>query len=343
MQFGIFDHLDRYDAPLASYYEDRLKLVELYDRAGFYAYHLAEHHSTPLGMAPSPMLFLAAIAQRTKRLRFGPLVLALPLYQPLRVAEEICMLDHLSSGRLEIGFGRGSSPIELMYYGQDPANAQELYTESFDLVIKAMTEPVLEHRGKTYQFSGVPREIAPLQEPHPPVWYGVHSPDSARRAAKRGLNTVSLDPPEEVRRSTDAYVETWRDMRGAMPAPLLGIGRFVVVADSDEAAMALGRRAYPRWHNSFVHLFRKHGRAEQHPRPSDFDALMKRGQGVAGSPATIRQWIAEQIEETGANYFVGQFAFGDLTPRECHDSINLFASEVMPAFAHRSPATREHS
>src|ERR1700745_3096716 len=126
MEFGIFDHLDRYGGSLADYYEDRLKIAEAYDRAGFYAYHVAEHHSTPIGMAPSPSVFLAAVAQRTQRLRFGPMVYALPLYHPLRMIEEICMLDQMSRGRLEIGFGRGSSPIELEYYGQDPTAAEDI-------------------------------------------------------------------------------------------------------------------------------------------------------------------------------------------------------------------------
>ena len=85
MEFGIFDHLDRSDLPLQDYYEARLKLIEAYDRSGFYSYHVAEHHFTPLGMAPSPSIFLAAIAQRTRRLRFGPLVFALPLHHPLRM------------------------------------------------------------------------------------------------------------------------------------------------------------------------------------------------------------------------------------------------------------------
>ena len=80
MDFGVFDHLDRSGRPLAEYYEDRLKIVEAYDRTGFHAYHLAEHHSTPLGMAPSPSVFLAAVAERTRSLRFGTLVYALPLH-----------------------------------------------------------------------------------------------------------------------------------------------------------------------------------------------------------------------------------------------------------------------
>ncbi len=79
MEFGIFDHVDRNGLPLEQFYEMRLALVEAYDRLGFRSYHIAEHHSTPLGMAPSPSVFLSAVAQRTKRLRFGPLVYLLPL------------------------------------------------------------------------------------------------------------------------------------------------------------------------------------------------------------------------------------------------------------------------
>ena len=96
MKVGVFDHLDRNDRPLHAFYEERLKIVEAYDRGGFYAYHTAEHHATPLGLAASPSVFLAAVAQRTQRLRFGPLVYTLPLHHPLRVVEEICMLDQLS-------------------------------------------------------------------------------------------------------------------------------------------------------------------------------------------------------------------------------------------------------
>ena len=107
MRFGIFDHLDDSGAPLQRHFEDRLKLTEAYDRAGFYGYHLAEHHNTPLGYAPSPSVFLSAVAQRTKQLRFGPMVYLLPLYHPLRLIDEVCMLDQMSGGRFLYGVGRG--------------------------------------------------------------------------------------------------------------------------------------------------------------------------------------------------------------------------------------------
>jgi alkanesulfonate monooxygenase SsuD/methylene tetrahydromethanopterin reductase-like flavin-dependent oxidoreductase (luciferase family) len=113
MDLGIFDHLDRRDMPLADFYELRLRLLEKYDAAGFYSYHLAEHHATPLGLAPVPGIFLAAATQRTRRIRLGPCVYCLPLYDPLRLIEEVCMLDQLSHGRFDFGVGRGIVPYEM--------------------------------------------------------------------------------------------------------------------------------------------------------------------------------------------------------------------------------------
>src|SRR3954451_7997860 len=191
MEFGIFDHLDRSPASLADYYEERLATVELFDRVGFHAYHLAEHHATPLGMAPSPSVFLAAVAQRTKRLRSGPMIFALPLYHPLRMIEEICMLDQMSGGRLDVGFGRGASPIELQLYGQDPDKAREIYDEALAVVLRGLTEKSVSFKGKHFNYDNVPMEIAPLQHPHPPFWYGVHATDSAARCARDNINAVT--------------------------------------------------------------------------------------------------------------------------------------------------------
>ena len=338
MDFGVFDHLDRTGAALPDYYEDRLKIVEAYVRAGFYAYHLAEHHATPLGMAPSPNVFLAAVAQRTRRLRFGPMVFVLPLYHPLRLIEEICMLDQMSGGRLELSFGRGASAIEIAYHGVDPDQAQEIYSEAVELIMKGLTEKRLDFRGKHFSFDGVPMELAPLQKPHPPVWYGLHAPDSAERAARRGLNVISLDPTAEAALAIGRYRACWTPPHPGAAMPKLGLGRFIVVAATDAQALRLARRAYPVWHNSFTSLFRRLGRPQNHPRPSDFDALMQRGQGVAGAPNTVAEFLRRELAQTGCNYVVGQFAFGDLALAECLNSIELFVREVMPALpAAQSP------
>ena len=332
MEFGVFDHLDRGNLPLRDFYESRLALIAQYDRAGFHAYHVAEHHATPLGMAPSPSVFLAAAAQRTRRLRLGTLVYALPLHHPLRMIEEICMLDHLSGGRIDLGFGRGSSPIEIEYYGRDPATAQQVYEEALDIVLRGLGAPTLDAAGAHFRLHDVPMVMAPLQRPHPPIWYGVHSRESAERAARRGFNIVCNEPAAASRTYIDRFRETWREAQPAgTPLPRIGVTHFVVVGDTDGAALAVARRAYRVWLASFHYLFRRDGRtARISGGEADFDALHAAGKGVAGTPDRVREFLARRLDGATANYCINRFAFGDLTLEESSRSVNLFVNEVMP-------------
>jgi alkanesulfonate monooxygenase SsuD/methylene tetrahydromethanopterin reductase-like flavin-dependent oxidoreductase (luciferase family) len=331
LEFGVFDHLDRNDLPLREYYEQRLKVIEALDRAGFYAYHVAEHHFTPLGMAPSPSVFLSAIAQRTTRLRFGTFVYALPVHHPLRVLEEICMLDHMSGGRLEIGFGRGSVPFEISYYGQNAEERQQIYTERLELILKAFTVKTLTWKGRYDQFENVPMELDSFQKPHPPLWYGAHSPDSAERAARKGLNMVTNDMPDNARAIVARYRQIWRDVQGPATLPKMGVVRFIVVADSDAKAMTIARRAYLRWRSSFTYLSELNGTMPNSPlRVESFDALIGQGQAIAGSPETVRAFLAAQVEDSKANYIVGQFCFGDLALEEMLRSVELFSTQIKP-------------
>jgi len=331
MEFGVFDHLDRNSLPLKDYYEARLELIEAYERAGFYAYHLAEHHATPLGMAPSPSVFLAAVAQRTRRLRFGPLVYALPLHHPIRLIEEIAMLDQLSAGRLEIGFGRGASPMEIALYGQDPAKAERIYGEALEIIMAGLTTGRVNFEGEFFSFKNYILELEPLQKPSPPMWYGVHSVVGAERAAQRGLNIVSLDSAADTRNFVDRYRQVWQETENESHAmPKLGIGRFIVVGQTDIDALSSARRAYPIWHRSFNHLYSLLGGAPTHPRAADFDGVVQTGQGIAGSPETVCSFLQEQLRVSGATYLVGQFAFGDLSHSECLQSLELFTQYVMP-------------
>jgi alkanesulfonate monooxygenase SsuD/methylene tetrahydromethanopterin reductase-like flavin-dependent oxidoreductase (luciferase family) len=331
LEFGVFDHLDRNDLPLRDYYEERLKVIEAFDRSGFYAYHVAEHHFTPLGMAPSPSVFLSAIGQRTRRLRFGTFVYALPAHHPLRVLEEICMLDHMSGGRLEIGFGRGSVPFEISYYGQNAEERQQIYAERLELILKAFAGGTLNWSGRYDRFENVPMELRPLQQPHPPLWYGAHSPESAERAARKGLNIVTNDMPDNARAIIGRYRQVWSEVQpGALP-PKMGLVRLIVVGDSDAAAIAAARRAYLRWRASFCYLSELNGTVPDSPlRAESFDHLIGQGQAIAGSPDTVRAFLADQIEKTATNYIVGQLCFGDLTIDEMLRSVGLFAAQVMP-------------
>jgi alkanesulfonate monooxygenase SsuD/methylene tetrahydromethanopterin reductase-like flavin-dependent oxidoreductase (luciferase family) len=183
-------------------------------------------------------------------------------------------------------------------------------------------------------------EIEPVQKPHPPIWYGVHMPESAERAARRNLNVVSLDPPKETRLAMERYRSVWPQVHVSTTRfPKLGLGRFIVVGSNDAEAMALARRAYLVWHASFTHLFRRHGRPQSHPRPETFDLVVERGQGIAGSPGAVAEFLSSQLDETGCNYVVGQFAFGDLSLPECLQSIDLFVRDVMPRLRAKSAAS----
>jgi alkanesulfonate monooxygenase SsuD/methylene tetrahydromethanopterin reductase-like flavin-dependent oxidoreductase (luciferase family) len=334
MKFGVFDHMDDAGGPLEGLYADRLALIEAYDRSGIYGYHLAEHHSTPLGCAASPGLFLAAMTQRTQTLRFGPLVYLLPFYHPLRLIEEICMLDQMSGGRLELGIGRGVSPFETRAYGLDFAQTGEIYHEAFELILKGLASDELTFEGKHYQFHNVPMILRPLQRPHPPLWYGITIPENADWPAANDVNIVTIALRPTVRVIIDRY-RAERARLGKRDTPFMGVARHVVVADTDEAALKIARRAYPRWRGNFRWLFARHG-AE--PRiatlyPPTFDELAAIDNGVAGSPQTVRDFVAAEIAATGSNYFVSWLAFGDMTLAESLRSLELFSREVMPAFA----------
>jgi alkanesulfonate monooxygenase SsuD/methylene tetrahydromethanopterin reductase-like flavin-dependent oxidoreductase (luciferase family) len=331
MEFGIFDHLDNEAAPIGRYYEERLQLIERYDRAGFHAYHVAEHHGTKLGMAPSPNLWLAAIAQRTRRLRFGPMVYALPLYHPLRLAEEICMLDQMSNGRLDIGFGRGSSPVEIAFFGIDPKDTEAIFRRDLPRILDAIETGVMRVPEQEDPCRDIALKVLAVQRPTPRVWYGVHTPESAERAARNGWHTINLDTDEEARECNIVFRDVWHKVHSERPLPLMGLGRFVVVAETDAKAEAVAARAYPHWLRGFTHLFRSLGRMPRHPRPDTWQQLHAQGKGIAGSPETVAAFLAKQLTRAQCNYCVGQFAFGDQTLTELETSVGLFISDVMPA------------
>ena len=326
VEFGVFDHLDRGEAPLGELFAGRLALVEAYDAAGFRTYHVAEHHATSLGMAPSPGVFLAAVAQRTRRLRFGPLVYILPLYTPLRLIEEICMLDQMSGGRFELGVGRGISPYELAYCNLNFLEAAEIYEESLQVILAGLGSKTLTHLGKHYQYRGVPIELEPVQRPHPPLWQGVTSIDSALGAAKRGANAVSHGPIAGVRPIAEAY------LAATGGKGLIGCGRHIFVADTDAEAMKIATPAYKVWYDSLVSLWRKFRSIPYHFAES-LEVALARDSAIVGSPATVRAEIERHVAESRCNYFVTRFAYGNLTHEQSARSLALFASEVMPCFA----------
>jgi alkanesulfonate monooxygenase SsuD/methylene tetrahydromethanopterin reductase-like flavin-dependent oxidoreductase (luciferase family) len=331
MEFGVIDHIDRQDRPIHETYESRLKLIELYDKAGFSTFHLTEHHFTPLGLAPSPLVFIAAASQVTKQIRFAPLVLIATLYNPLRLASEICMLDHLTNGRFEIGTGRGVSAVELGFFNVKESEAPAIYNEAMDVVMAALTQDSVDYHGKYFDFANVPIELKPLQKPHPPLWYATNGAESAANMARRNTNVVTLLGATDARPIIDAYKNAWNAAHGAKSSkmPRIGIARNVYVGESDAHARERGLFGNKGFYDSLVYLWRKY-----HATHFSLEDVLRAGNEtlIAGTPKTVRAKIQEEIEKSGTNYFVARFAYGNLTHDESVRSLEMFASEVMPHF-----------
>ena len=333
MKLGVFDHMDRGQAPLAEFFEDRLRLLEAYDAAGFHGYHVAEHHATPLGVAPSPGAWIAAAAQRTKRIKLGPLVYLLPLYNPLKLFEEICMLDQMSSGRLLLGVGRGISPIELRYYGLDPDKTPGMFREGLEVILRAMKGGTLDFQGEHYSYAGVPIEIEPYQRPNPPLWYGLGRPEQIPWAAANRVNIVGNLFAQGMRGLTDAYRREWDRIGGAPEdMPLMGTGRHVVVAETEAEAMEVAKRGYVKWRTSFLKLWKLHGiMPVMHAVfPERWEDAEAEGRAVAGTPDKVRDFLLREAKAGGVNYLLCRFAFGDITGAESLRSLDLFVRHVMP-------------
>jgi alkanesulfonate monooxygenase SsuD/methylene tetrahydromethanopterin reductase-like flavin-dependent oxidoreductase (luciferase family) len=333
MKFGVFDQNDRSGLPLAEQYEKRLALAELYDRLGFHCFHMSEHHGTSLSMTPSPSVWMAALTQRTRRLRLCPLVYLLPTYHPARLFEEICILDHLSGGRFEFGIGRGASPHELDALGIESAKAAKMYAEAFEIMGRCFAQESVTTTGEFWNLKDYAVEMKPFQRPRPPMWYAVGSPDSVVWPAQNHLNVVCGGPVSRVRAISDRY----REERAAAgvdsgTTPLIGINRYIIVGGTDREAHEVGRKAWPTFYESFIKLWRKHGTEPVNAKlPPSFDQLVEAGHAIVGSAKTVAKVLSDQLSRGGLNYVIGSFMFGSMPHADATASVIRFAEEVAPA------------
>ena len=290
-----------------------------------------------MGLAPSPSVFLSVVAHATSKIRLGPLVYLLPLYHPLRLIEEICMLDQMSNGRLDIGVGAGVSPYEVGYYGASE-DKQEVYRETLDAIIKGLTCNRFTYHGKHHHFDDVPMIMKSVQRPMPPLWAGVGSEEGMVFAAKHGVNAIGLGPTARIASVCDFYRKAWSEqendpMRAFSPTkkPKMGALRQIHVADTDERAWAEAAPAYEYWYNNLNWLWKEHGTSVSTNLAGDLKSGVDNGAVIVGSPETVRAAIEKERAATGYNYLVLQFAYGTLTVEQVKRSLQLFASDVMPA------------
>jgi alkanesulfonate monooxygenase SsuD/methylene tetrahydromethanopterin reductase-like flavin-dependent oxidoreductase (luciferase family) len=335
-------HVEHGERPLATLYDERLQFAQAAENAGIYCLHLAEHHATPLSLVPVPGVFLGALARATQRMRIGPLVYLLPVYTPLRMIEEISMLDHLSHGRLEVGVGRGVSPHELRFHKVDFDYSRDIFVDAFKCLNAGLTTDWLTYKSKHFSYENVPIALRPLQQPAPPFWYASTNAEGATWAGENGLHFVTLGPVKMAKVAIDAYRTALQKRGGAaQPKPefpggaAIGISRMIIVADSDAEARRFGKPALDRHVANLTWLRDKLGNtAGLHlPFGADYDAWVANGTAIAGTPAKVRAEIERQTAELGVNYLLSYIFFGTMTLAEALRSLNLFSTEVMPHLA----------
>jgi alkanesulfonate monooxygenase SsuD/methylene tetrahydromethanopterin reductase-like flavin-dependent oxidoreductase (luciferase family) len=331
--FGIFDSFDLGESSPGQVIASRLDFAVAAEAAGIGHYHVTEHHGTPLSVCPSPTLFLAALSQRTTTMRMGALVHVLPAYEPLRLAEEIAILDQLSHGRLDVGVGSGVSPYELAYFGIDAGEARDRYAETLTAVTHALTTGRLTHHGTLLRDYDVELSVGPVQRPHPPLWYASSNTRSAGWAATNNVNFVGRWNGGSFIAAAEAYWQTWQDGpedEARRSPPRVGVAAHVCIGATDGQAVDRYRKAGAVHFEHLLSLWHKND--DRHfDFMADLDAGMRLGGALVGSAQTVRDQLTDQIAQAPVNYFEATLAFGDLMPAESEANLAAFAEGVMPA------------
>ena len=229
---------------LVAVYARALERIEIMDRSGFDAVWLAEHHFSSFSVCPSVHMMGVLAAARTKRLRIGTGVSLAPFYHPLRLAEEVALLDVLSGGRVNWGAGRGFARVEFENFGVPPEESTSRFREAVEIVLRAWTEERLHFAGAHFRFDGVEILPKPLQLPHPPVWMASTSEEALDWAAGRGFS-ILMDPhaaARDIGKKRRYYAERLAAAGFSMEGRELPVARLVALADSTAEAEAVARR-----------------------------------------------------------------------------------------------------
>ena len=345
MKIGLFDHVEDGERPVTQLFDERIEFATAADEAGFYCLHVAEHHATPLNMVPVPGVYLGAVARETKTIRLGPLVYLLPLYSPLRLIEEICMLDHLSHGRLDVGVGRGVSPFELKFHKVEHDESRDIFIDAYKCISAGLTTDTLTYDGKYFAYENVPIALRPLQQPHPPFWYASSSAVGATWGGEQGLHFVTLGPTTAAKACIDAYRAALKKRGGpAQPKPdfaggaVIGIQRHIFVADTDADAHRFAKPAMEAHLANLNWLKVKLGDVGPHarviiPHGGSYEEMVAHGGVIAGSPATVRAALEKLVAELGINYLLTYMFLGAMSLADALRSLALFRTEVMPHLA----------
>ena len=329
-------------------YEQHIREVQLAEELGYQYYFIIEHQNSHVGQITAPSVYLSAVAQRTSSIRFGVMIYQLPFYNPIRLAEETAMLDHLSRGRLEFGTGIGVAEHEFIRWNLPFYERRQMSQEALEIILKAWTEEMVTYQGIYWQYDETLPVPKPFHKPHPPVWVATHSPASLEYAATGNFQvSQNLDVDSVIAEKFDLYRRVWKECEHQGPMPRAFLMRAVYVAETDEIARAeaeepllvsrrLGREKIARTRVGFKGnedspTGQELARVFQGMSTS-YDVWINNGLALVGSPETVTKKLKEQYQLIGQDIFCANHRFGPMPAEHVTKSMRLFGEEVLPEF-----------
>ena len=348
--YDVFTPAAMAESPVvADVYDEHIRTAQEAEQLGYKYYFSIEHQTSTISYLSAPNVYLTALARHTSAIRFGVMIYQLPFHNPIRLAQDAAMLDHLSRGRLEFGAGTGVSPHEFMRWNTSFAERRAMGDEAMEIILKAWTEETVTYEGKYWQFDEAIPVPKPYQQPHPPVWYAAHSQTSLEYAAKHNFHVAqNLDVDEVIAEKFELYRQIWRQYSHPGPLPRTFLMRAVHVAETDEIARAeaeqplleserLGSRGIAQTRIGFrgnpdtvTRSARARGTPEQR---ASYDWWIANGLALVGSPETVRKKLEEQQRLIGYEVFCANHRMGTMPMEQVVKSLKLFGEEVIPAFA----------
>jgi alkanesulfonate monooxygenase SsuD/methylene tetrahydromethanopterin reductase-like flavin-dependent oxidoreductase (luciferase family) len=341
-------------------YEQLWRELELADGLGFDYGFCVEHHFRPHeSWSSAPSMYVAAAGARTKTMRIGAMGYIVPLYNSLRLAEEIALADQMLGGRFEIGLVPGISPGYFAPFGLDYDARKTPTLEYVDYLRAAFGPQPFSFHGKHHNTDEVTLAVLPAQKPHPPMWMQSRDPETLEFIARNGMNTgyFLVYPRDEAAPRYRKFLGDWA-AAGWANAPRIGYSTVVYVDETDQKALDTALQQAARAYEGFLppvdepgtdlqarahkhaEMFitrGEHGAAEIMANLFDPDYILENDLMFIGDPDTVTAKLKDAAASGMFNTFLGEFNFGDLAEDDLMRSIRLFGEHVVPALGDFEP------
>lgn len=340
MQLGLFNLMTLRDHPdgAVGVMRDTKRMIETAEELGFDITWFAEHHFANYSSSPSPLMMCSYASGWTSKIKLGSGVIVLPLYNPLRVAQEIAVADTQSEGRLVVGLGTGYQQFEFDRYDVVLEDKVDIFLEYWDVIERALVNGEAEYEGKYISLPKTSFAVKTLQQPLPPIFITTSDPRILERFKLRGavpfIAASTLGSPI-LYKMADGLAKAWASIGEEPTSKPLAVMQYVCVTDSRSEALEVAERA--RYVGRMAHVLRKadlrldsKGFICDEPFPGEYTLDQYADNMVVGDPHMVAEKMVADIRRLSPLNYTCNFSFGCMPIHTSHRSIVRFKKEVLP-------------